>query len=188
LNLDCKANEDAHKIMEQRFNVVPILALVITEKDGDNHEVVGILMPFGGPSLESLSASGSDSAASPPGLIDLGTTREQLRDLACGVRGLAQAGVVYGDINDRNTLIKPHEAASAEGYQGQSRLVLVDFGDVAPEYKNDAFALGELFIWYKERSSWGVSDQRRIEGAAQAWKKTATLTGRSVSWMTQVMA
>jgi serine/threonine protein kinase len=163
---------EANKIMAQRFNVVPILAVVITEKDVDNHEVVGILMPFGGPSLESLSVSGSNPAASPPGLIDLGITREQLRDLACGVRELAQAGVVHGDINERNTLIRPHEAAaSAKGFQGQSRLVLVDFGDVAPEYKNDAFALGELFIWCKERSSWGVSDQRRIEDAAQVLKE-----------------
>ncbi|TAQ89913.1 hypothetical protein B7494_g1745 [Chlorociboria aeruginascens] len=171
LDLHCEAIEDANKIMEQRFNVVPILAVVITEKDVDNNEIIGILMPFGGLSLESLSVYGSNSAASQPGFIDLGITRGQLRDLACGVRELAQAGVVHGDINERNTLTKPYKAATAEGYQGQYRLVLVDFGDMAREYKNDAFALGELFIWCKERSSWGVSDQRKVEGAAQVLKE-----------------
>jgi hypothetical protein len=47
---------------------------------------------------------------------------------------------------------------------------LVDFGSVAPEYKNDAFALGELLIWCKERSLWEVADQRKVEDAAQVLK------------------
>jgi hypothetical protein len=94
-----------------------------------------------------------------------------LRDLAHGVRELAQAGVVHGDINERNTLKKPLEATAVKGYQGQSRLILVDFSEIAPEYKNDAFALGELFIWCKERSSLGVSDQRKVEDAAQVLKE-----------------
>jgi hypothetical protein len=42
---------------------------------------------------------------------------------------------------------------------------------MAPEYKNDAFALSELFVWCKERSSWDVSDQQKIEGAAQVLKE-----------------
>ncbi|KAL5313674.1 hypothetical protein ACEPPN_018095 [Leptodophora sp. 'Broadleaf-Isolate-01'] len=169
-DLHCLANEDANQIMEHRFNVIPILAVVVIEQDVNN-EVMGILMPFGGPSLESLSVSGPNSTASTFSSEDLEITRGQLRDLARGVRELAQVGVVHGDINERNTLKKPHEVNAAEGYQEQNRLVLVDFGDVAPEYKSDAFALGELFIWCKERSSWGVSDLRKIEDAAQVLKE-----------------
>ena len=78
---------------------------------------------------------------------------------------------MHGDINERNTLKKPKEATAVKGHQGQSRQVLVDFGEMAPEYKNDAFALGELFIWCKERSSWGVSDQRKVKDAAQVLKE-----------------
>ncbi|KAH8761811.1 hypothetical protein F5882DRAFT_453524 [Hyaloscypha sp. PMI_1271] len=171
LDLHCEANKDPNRIMEQRFNAIPILAVVVMEQGGDNDEVIGILMPFGGLSLESLSESGPNSTVSTPGSRDLEITRGELRDLAHGVRELAQAGVVHGDINERNTLRKPLEATAVKGYQGQSRLVLVDFGEMAPEYKNDAFALGELFIWCKERSSWGVSDQRKVEDAAQVLKE-----------------
>lgn len=93
-----------------------------------------------------------------------------MRDLARGVRELSQAGVVHGDIVDRNTLLKPDDETAVEVCQGQSHLVLVDLGCVAPKYKNDAFALGELFIWCKERSSWDVSDLRKVEDAAQVLK------------------
>jgi RIO-like serine/threonine protein kinase len=89
-------------------------------------------MPFGGLSLESLSESGPNSTASTSGSRDLEITRGELRDLAYGIRGLAQAGVVHGDINERNTLRKPLEATAVKGHQGQSRLVLVDFGEMAP--------------------------------------------------------
>jgi len=170
LDLHCQANEDANKIMEHRFNVIPILAVVVVEQDVNN-EVMGILMPFGGLSLESLSISGLNSTASASGSRDLEITRGQLRDLARGVRELAQVGVIHGDINERNILKKRHEAIAAEGYEGQNCLVLVDFGDVAPGYKNDAFALGELFIWCKERSSWGASDLSKVEDAAQFLKE-----------------
>ena len=42
---------------------------------------------------------------------------------------------------------------------------------MAPEYKNNSFALGELFIWCKERCSWGVSDLHKVEDAAQVLKE-----------------
>jgi serine/threonine protein kinase len=168
-DLHCQTIEDANKIIKHRFNVLPILAVVVFEQDVNN-DVVGILMPFGGLNLESLFASGTDSTASESGSKDLKITRGQLRDLTRGVRELAQVGVVHGDIVDRNTLLKPDEATAAQGFQRQNRLVLVDFGSVAPEYKNDAFALGELLIWCKERSLWEVADQRKVEDAAQVLK------------------
>jgi hypothetical protein len=77
----------------------------------------------------------------------------------------ARIGVVHGDINDRNTLRKP------TANQGLSRLFLVDFVDVAPEYKNDAFALGELFLWFMERCEWSAEDRRRIEDGARILKE-----------------
>jgi serine/threonine protein kinase len=155
--LHCQAKlEDANEIMERRFNAIPILAVVVVEQDVNN-EVMGILMPFSGPSLESLSLSGPQSIASESSYLTLRITRAQLRDLARGVRELALVGVVHGDINERNTLFQLHDATAAvEGSQEPDRLVLVDFGSVAPGYRNDAFALGELFIWCKDRSSWGV--------------------------------
>jgi serine/threonine protein kinase len=172
-DLHCQAKlEDANKIMERRFNVIPILAIVVVEQDGNN-EVMGILMLFSGLSLESLSLPRPTSTASHASdSTDLEITRAQLGDLARGVRELAKVGVVHGDINERNTLLKPDEATAAvEGSQGPNRLVLVDFGSVAPGYKNDAFALGELFIWCKDRSSWGVEDLRRVGDAARVLKE-----------------
>jgi serine/threonine protein kinase len=167
--LCCQTIEDANKIMEHRFNVLPILAVVVFEQ-GVNNDVMGILMPFGDLNLESLFASGTGATASASGPKDLQITREQLRDLTRGVRELAQVGVVHGDIVDRNTLLKLDEATAAQGFQRQNSLVLVDFGSVAPDYKNDAFALGELFMWCNVRSSWDVSDQRKVEDAAQVLK------------------
>lgn len=115
--LHCQTIEDVNKIMEHRFNVLPVLAVVVFEQDVNN-DVMGILMPFGGLSLESLSASGTDSTASVSGSNDLEITRGQLRDLTCGIRELSQVGVMHGDILDRNTLLKPDDATAAEGCQG----------------------------------------------------------------------
>lgn len=50
--------------MERRYNVVPILAVIVAEEDIDNGAVISILMPFAGLSLESLSMPASDSGAS----------------------------------------------------------------------------------------------------------------------------
>lgn len=176
--LHCQAKlEDANEIMERRFNAIPILAVVVVEQDVNN-EVMGILMPFSGPSLESLSLSGPQSIASESSYLTLRITRAQLRDLARGVRELALVGVVHGDINERNTLFQLHDATAAvEGSQGPNRLVLVDFGSVAPGYKNDAFALGELFIWCKDRSSWGVADLRKVGDAARVLKEEGDFDG-----------
>lgn len=87
-DLQSQTIEDANKIMEHRFNVLPILAVVVSEQDVNN-DVMGILMPFGGFNLESLSASGTEFTASVSDSKDLQITRGQLRDLARGVRELS---------------------------------------------------------------------------------------------------
>jgi hypothetical protein len=90
-DLQSQTIEDANRIMEHRFNVLPILAVVVFEQDVNN-DVMGILMPFSGFNLESLSASGTEFTASVSDSKDLQITRGQLRDLARGVRELSQAG------------------------------------------------------------------------------------------------
>lgn len=120
LDLHCKANEDANMITEQRFNVIPIIAVVVIEQDGDNDDVIGIPMPFGSLSLESLCASGPNSTTSASSSKDLKIARGELQDLAHCVHKLAEVWVVRGDINERNTLKRPHEATAAKAYQGQS--------------------------------------------------------------------
>ena len=171
LGLHYKDTENANKIIEKRFNAVPILAVVVTKQDNEYNAVKGILMPLSGPSLESLALSKPNSLISASGSVDLGITRSQLRDLARGVFELVKAGVIHSDINNRNILIEPGEATTLYKCQGTNSLVLVDFGEIAPDYKNDAFALGELFIWCKERSCWGFKDQRKIEDAAKILKE-----------------
>jgi hypothetical protein len=68
--------------MERRYNVIPILAVVVAEEDIDNGAVISILMPFAGLSLESLSMPASDSGALPSGFVYLSLTKAQLRDLS----------------------------------------------------------------------------------------------------------
>ncbi len=56
---------------------------------------------------------------------------------------MAKAGVVHGDINDRNILLTSN-----------NRLVLIDLGEVAPGYISDAHALGRMIHWMVEKVSW----------------------------------
>jgi len=133
-------------------------------------------MPFSGPSLESLSVPERQFATFPSGSINLGAiTRRQLQDLARGVNELAKIGVAHGDINERNVLLKPccdlAATYTAEGYLEKSRLVLVDFGEVAPDYQGDVYALGELFGWCAEGCAWGGEDHVKVREAARILKE-----------------
>jgi serine/threonine protein kinase len=167
LNHNREQHENADEMLEKRFNILPLLAIVNIKDDGGGHKVKGILMPFGGQDLENVWETASGSTTSPSSSVDLGITIEQLRDLTCGVRELARAGVMHGDICDRNILKKPTGVTTADGTQAQHRLILIDLGSVAPEYKNDAFALGQVFLWCKEHSLWDSKDQRKLEDAAR---------------------
>ena len=175
--------ERRNELMERRFNVVPIIAVVIVTENMDvddaaqqSPKAMGILMPYGGRSLESLVESPeSNGAIAPasPASRDLEVSIRQLRDLTRGVEELARAGVVHGDINDRNTLLKPFEESDGEARHEQSRLVLVDLGDTAPEYKSDAYALGDLLIWCMDKCSlWSDADRKMVQNAAMVLKDT----------------
>lgn len=161
-------------VMQQQFNVIPILAVVF--KQASVNEVMGILMPFAGPSLASIFEYTPTLAEQPTRSTSIIITAAQLRDLARGVRDLARARVVHGDINDRNTLLSPHKLiASTEGCQESYRLVLIDLGSVAPEYQSDAVALGQLSVWCSERASQESAEHGKIEAAARILQETGDL-------------
>ncbi|TPX16393.1 uncharacterized protein E0L32_004042 [Thyridium curvatum] len=152
------ASEPPGTSIELRFHVLPILAVV--NKHSETDEVLGIIMPYGGQSLESLAGGyqygmGADpeEGLPPKPWPSLPIAEEQIIDLLRGVRELAKAGVVHGDVNDRNTLLTP-----------DNRLVLVDMGEVAPDYVSDVHALGRMMLWALEMVSWttpGAEDRVR---------------------------
>ncbi|KAM9876254.1 hypothetical protein VDGL01_09629 [Verticillium dahliae] len=130
--------------MEKTFNVVPIHAVVIQDASPGPWEegsVAGILMPFAGRSLDSLAKQG-----------DIIITESQLFDLAHGVRELNQIGIMHGDICDWNVTIQSQEMAEETTHPEGGKLLLVDMGNVAPDYQGDAQVLGKLFHWCLQHS------------------------------------
>ncbi|PVH78539.1 hypothetical protein DL98DRAFT_656088 [Cadophora sp. DSE1049] len=156
---------DYDDLMQRHFNVIPILA-VILHRESDN-EIMGILMPFGGPSLASIFESEHNSAEPPTQPKVTAITMAQIQDLARGVRELSRVGIVHGDINERNTLLR---SASRE----PCRMMLCDLGSVAPDYQSDAVALGELLLWCSEHVSLTGAGPEKLEAAA----KILQLTGK----------
>lgn len=71
-----EAKVDKNKIMERQFNVIPILAVVVDEQGRGDGNVIGIVMPFGGISLESLSDPDSSSTDPLAGTQELEVTVE----------------------------------------------------------------------------------------------------------------
>lgn len=152
-------------VMEDRFRTIPVLAVVVAQ--GTEDDVIGILMPFGGLSLESL------AEISPEALQKI--TVQHLKELIRGVSELDKIGLLHEDINDRNTLLQPYELDSTPDYNNESqRLILVDFGSPAPEYQGDAHALGDLFFWCLGRSSWSDPEQALVKRAAQVLQRTGS--------------
>ncbi|KAI1401081.1 hypothetical protein F4819DRAFT_496924 [Hypoxylon fuscum] len=162
------ALEPLDSTMDQKFHVLPILAVVNQHSETD--EVLGIMLPYGGQSLESLAGGyqygmGAPSGVDPPPkpLPSLPITEEQIQGLVRGIREMANAGVVHGDINDRNTLLTP-----------DNRLVLIDLGEVAPDYISDAYALGTMILWAVEKVSWTKPDAEERARQIGAYLQTET--------------
>ncbi|KAM0276782.1 hypothetical protein ACHAQH_006371 [Verticillium albo-atrum] len=131
------AKEIFHE-MEQKFNVVPIHAVVIKDDSPGPWEigtVAGIIMPFAGASLDALAQKG-----------DVSVTESQLLDLTRGVKELNRQGIMHGDICDWNVTVQPPVILGAGRSQG-GKLLLVDLGNVAPDYEGDAQILGKLLHW-----------------------------------------
>jgi hypothetical protein len=124
--------------MTRQFLVTPILAVVLAErKPWKVGSVAGVLMPYCGEDLEML-------VRDPQARLPI--TASQLWNLVRGVKWLGECGVVHGDIRYWNTVLQPSER------DGESRLVLIDLGNVAPEYDGDAKALGRLLLWCLDHS------------------------------------
>ena len=82
-------------------------------------------------------------------VTNLPISEEQLLDLACGIQKLSRCGVVHGDICHWNVVLTQPESTALQA----ARLLLIDMGDIAPDYEGDADALGNLFLWCLEHSA-----------------------------------
>ncbi|KAM5343499.1 hypothetical protein ACJ41O_012036 [Fusarium nematophilum] len=162
--------------IQERFHILPILAVV--HKHDKTDEILGILLPYGGTSLETLAGGykygmgyrdddgeedqdeaheeshcrSSRAVMQPTLLFSSPITESHFQGLVMSVWELARAGVLHGDINDRNTLLTP-----------DNHLVLVDLGEVAPDYKGDAHALGSMMLWAAERADWDATVVERVK-------------------------
>ena len=152
----------------------------IEGSDHDGPQIAGFLMPYEGPSLEmlGLTITGSGAAApipstipnigSSPAISNIPVEEEQLLDLACGLRNFSECGLVHGDICYWNVILTQPETT----FQA-ARLLLIDMGQLALDYKNDSYAMGDFFLWCLEHST-GLNDnvrtKRRIMTAAALLK------------------
>lgn len=160
--------------IQERFHGLPILVVVL--KHAGTDEVLGILLPYGGVSLEALTegykfgmgcAEGEGVQDEKAGANDndndvidsskklqplpLSLTETHFQGLVNAIWELALAGVLHNDINDGNTLLTPDNC-----------LALVDLGEIAPEYKGDAHALSSMILWVLDHVDWKVEVVRRV--------------------------
>lgn len=133
-----------------------------------NHTVAGFITPYMGRSLELLGAAdptttGGDrngalllsmpALGSPSTTVDVPVTVEQLLDLVKGVRELSRCGVTHGDICYWNIVLEESRHRIPATSSAGPRLLLIDMGDTAPDYENDAVALTGFLLWCVEHSS-----------------------------------
>lgn len=159
------ALQESGATMESRFHILPILAVV--HKHSSTDEIIGILLPYGGKSLEALAggqeygmqyeAEDMEQDPAPDPGPKLPITERQFQGLVLAVWELARIGIVHGDINDRNTLLSP-----------DGQLNLVDLGEVEPDYRSDAYALGNMMLWAMERVQWESTERERIRNIGRA--------------------
>lgn len=164
-------SQEFNTAFEDQFRVVPILSVV--HKNANTDKVRGILLPYGGPSLEDLAGGHlygmrllgltcenldevTDDLPAPALSPLIPVTEYQLPGLVQGVWAISKAGLVHGDINDRNILAKP-----------DGRLVLIHLGEAAEEYKGDAYMLGTTMLWITDRVQWSGESRKRVRRAAR---------------------
>lgn len=131
----------------------------------ESHIVVGFTTPYTGQSLELLGAfDPTDSTGAKPNEIrlpsmpalrsltttaNLAITIQQLLDLVKGVRELSRCWITHEDICYGNLV---REESGPHSQVAIPRLLLIDMGDSAPEYDNDAVALASV-LWCLEHST-----------------------------------
>ncbi|KAG6361060.1 hypothetical protein INS49_009280 [Diaporthe citri] len=128
------------------------------DAEQQSHIVAGFITQYMGRSLELFGAvqpsrigeSNEKHLPSMPALgsliptADVPITIEQLLDLVKGVRELSRCRVTHGDICYWNIVLEEPEPHSVSAIP---RLLLIDMGDTAPEYENDAVALAGVLLW-----------------------------------------
>ena len=77
-----------------------------------------------------------------------------LVSLINAVKHLRTAGVIHGDICERNVCVS------------RSAVQLIDFGDIAPGYQNDVVAVGKLLQWCTIEFSFTDAQKNTISKAA----------------------
>lgn len=164
---DPAAAGDLFAETERRLNVVPILAVVVRDEATPGPwapgSVAGVLMPDAGVSLDRLADRGP-----------LPVTEAQLCDLTRGVREMNRMGIMHGDICDWNVTIQTPLGGVAAYSRG--RLLLIDLGNVAPEYEGDARMLGRLISWVLAHSQIRDAESRsRLEEASRILREDGDL-------------
>ena len=130
--------------------VSPILAVVV---DQEPPLILGILMPYVGKSLDAL--------INKPVNGDPLITMTHIIALVRAVNFIHSAGIIHGDICERNVCV--NETTWIEPIQ------LIDFGEVAPEYRGDIEACGLLLRWCANVVVTLTEDEKlRINYAAQS--------------------
>jgi hypothetical protein len=127
-----------------RYGISPILAVVI---EPETSLTEGIIIADGGVSLDHL----ADNVADNPRV-----TLHHLSSIVGAVSYLSGFDVTHGDICDRNVCIKEMVAGVA------SPIMVVDFGETAPEYKGDKYATGELLCWCAQNLEGWTEVERQI--------------------------
>lgn len=187
--------EDEEKFEEEdEDESKPQEASVLTESGEpgkQSHTVAGFITPYMGRSLELFGAvnpnqdvtSSEEQAPSMPAnrclttTADMPITMHQLLDLVKGVKELSACGVTHGDICYWNIVLEESEPRFASS--AAPRLLLIDMGDTAPDYENDAVALADVLLWCLKHSSRLREDEafRKIVIVASASLKEVDFDG-----------
>lgn len=132
------------------YGVSPIVAVVV---DKEPPVILGILMPYVGKSLDTL--------INKPVNGDPLITMTHIIALVRAVNFVHSAGIVHGDICERNVCVN--------GTRGMESIQIVDFGEVASEYRGDIEACGLLLRWCANVVVTLTEDEKlRINDAAQS--------------------
>lgn len=157
-------DEDEQELDEEQTRLRDASVMESQDPGKQSHIVAGFITPYIGRSLELFGAvkpsgsvqSNEQSLPSMPALGSLTTTAdmpitlEQLLELVRGVRELSKCGVTHGDVCYWNIVIE--ESESRPAVSTAPRLLLIDMGDIAPDYENDAVALADVLLWCLEHS------------------------------------
>jgi hypothetical protein len=174
------SDEDANHATEQdfnaiaaRFNVMPILAVVLHDDtsrwirgeepardelsgqegpDHDeapseprhSHEVAGCIMPWGGPSLFGLASVPYCSVMRRKQEYGrLPVTEEHLLDLLVGLKRISECGIVHGDISPHHIILTKTDSLLPKA----PRLLFVNIGSEELNYSGDSKAMGYAIFY-----------------------------------------